>query len=115
MRHSTSGDKTYSLAQVLIAEKLNRQCRNSNSSCIFQAEIDADNWLCMHPVGSGVSSSSAAWQQIKPTYNLLNKYNNGNLDCAPRCPNSLINEPIAPNLSNRTPTGLTRIGAPAER
>src|SRR5204862_329743 len=73
MRHSTSGDKTYTLAQVLIAEKLNRQCRNSNSSCISQAEIDADNWLCMHPVGSGVTSCSSAWQQIKPTYNLMNK------------------------------------------
>ena len=115
MRHSTSGDKTYTLAAVLIAEKLNRQCRNSNSSCITQAEIDADNFLCAHPVGSGVPSSSSAWQMIKPTYNLLNKYNNGNLDCAPRCPNTLINEPMVPNLSTRTPTGLNRISAPAER
>ena len=108
MRHSTSGDKTYSLAQVLIAEKLNRQCRNSNSSCIAQAEIDADNWLCDHPVGSGVPSSSSDWQQIKPTYNLLNKYNNGNLDCAPRCPNSTLDAATVPNLSNR-------ISAPVER
>ena len=88
MRHSTGGDKTYSLAQVLIAAKLNTLCRNSNSTCIADAIAAADAWLCDHPVGSGVTSNSAAWQQIKATYNLLNKYNNGNLDCAPRCPNN---------------------------
>ena len=88
MRHATGGDKTYTLAQVLIAAKLNMQCRNSNSTCISSAIVAADAWLCDHPVGSGVTSNSAAWQQIKSTYTLLNKYNNGNLDCAPRCPNN---------------------------
>jgi len=88
MRHSTSGDKTYSLAQVLIAAKLNVLCGNTSSSCIADAIAAADAWLCDHPVGSGVTANSAAWQEIKATSNLLNKYNNGNLACAPRCPNN---------------------------
>jgi len=33
-------------------------------------------------VGSGVKASSHAWQQIAPTYQLLDDYNNGLL-CAP--------------------------------
>ena len=84
MRHSASHDKTYSLAQQLIAAKLNIACKQSNSSCIASAIIAADNWLCAHPVGSGVTANSAAWQQIKATYSLLVKYNTGTL-CAPSC------------------------------
>ena len=84
MRHSASHDKTYSLAQQLIAAKLNITCKQTNSSCIVSAITAADSFLCAHPVGSGVTANSAAWQSIKATYNLIVTYNNGLL-CAPSC------------------------------
>ena len=84
MRHSASHDKTYSLGQQLIAAKLNGACQQSNSSCIASAIAAADNFLCAHPVGSGVTANSPGWQQIKATYDLIVKYNAGKL-CAPSC------------------------------
>jgi hypothetical protein len=112
MRHSSAGDKTYSLAFQLIATKLNISCRSTGSSCIFSAVTAADAWLCSHPIGSGVTANSSAWQQIKATYNLLNKYNNGNLDCAPRCPNNTLDVFAAPPSVSKMPAN--KIGAPAE-
>jgi hypothetical protein len=88
MRHNSSRDKTYSLAQQLIAAKLNISCKNSSTSCIASAIVAADSWLCTHPVGSGVRANSSAWQAIKATYNLLAKYNAGQL-CAPSCDTAL--------------------------
>jgi len=84
MRHNSSQDKTYSLAQQLIAAKLNLNCKASNPSCVTGLIAAADNFLCAHPVGSGVSANSAAWQQIKATYSALEKYNTGK-SCAPSC------------------------------
>ena len=84
MRHSASHDKTYSLAQQLIAAKLNIACKQTNSSCIVDAITAADSFLCTHPVGSGVTANSAAWLSIKATYNLIVTYNTGLL-CAPSC------------------------------
>ena len=84
MRHSSSQDKTYSLFSQLVAAKLNVNCKHSNSSCIAAQIAAADQWLCDHPVGSGVTANSAAWQQIKSTYFALEKYNTGKL-CAPSC------------------------------
>jgi Concanavalin A-like lectin/glucanases superfamily len=84
MRRNSSQDKTYSLAQQLIAAKLNVSCKQSSTSCIASAIIAADSWLCAHPVGSGVRANSSAWQQIKTTYNALVNYNSGLL-CAPSC------------------------------
>jgi hypothetical protein len=84
MRHNSSHDKTYTLAPQLIAAKLNIACGNSNPSCIMSAINAADSWLCQHPIGSGVTANSAAWQQIKATSNQLEKYNEGML-CAPSC------------------------------
>ena len=87
MRHNST-DKTYLLAQELIAAKLNIACKGADSSCI-QSQIDAaDAFLCAHPVGSGVSASSPAWQSIKSAYNAINKYNDGH-SCAPSCDTSL--------------------------
>ena len=83
MRHSTSQDKTYLLAQELIAAKLNVNCQNSNASCVISLIQQADNWLCMHPIGSGVPSG-AIWNQIKAVHAALEKYNTGKL-CAPAC------------------------------
>ena len=84
LRSNSSRDKTYSLAQQLIGAKLNRACRNSNSSCIATAIAVADSWFCAHPVGSGVTANSPAWLQVKPSYDLLVSYNLGQL-CAPSC------------------------------
>ena len=84
MRHNSSQDKTYSLAQQLIAAKLNITCKQTNSSCIANAITAADSWLCSHPVGSGVKANSSAWQAIKTTYTAIVNYESGTL-CAPSC------------------------------
>ena len=84
MQQSTSGDKTYSLAAQVIAAELNVYCAGANSSCVAAAISDANTWLCAHPVGSGVTSNSAEWKQVKAAYNTLTDYNEGRL-CAPRC------------------------------
>ena len=84
MRHNASQDKTYSLAQQLIAAKLNVTCKGSNASCVTSLTDIADAFLCAHPIGSGVSANSSAWQQIKATYSALGKYNAGR-SCAPSC------------------------------
>ena len=84
IQNSTSGDKTYALAAQLIAAKLNANCAGADSSCVAAAISSADAWLCQHPVGSGVTSNSAAWKQINATYNTLTSYNEGKL-CAPKC------------------------------
>lgn len=83
MRHNSSQDKTYTLAQQLIATKLSIACKNT-SNCISGAVVAADSWFCAHPVGSGVKASSSAWQQIQATHNLLANYNAGQL-CSPSC------------------------------
>ena len=84
LRQNPSRDKTYSLAHQLIAAKLDVACLNTNSSCIGEALSAADAWLCAHPVGSGVTASSAAWQEISATHDLLANYTSGLL-CAPSC------------------------------
>ena len=87
MRHSSGQDKTYLLAQELIAAKLNVNCRNSNPSCVTSLIAQADAWLCDHPIGSGVSGGSV-WNQIKAVAAALEKYNTGK-SCAPSCDTSL--------------------------
>ena len=84
MQQPTSGDKTYSLAAQVIAAKLNVYCAGADSSCVASAISSADMWLCQHPVGSNVSSTSPAWAQISSTYNTLVAYNQGQ-SCAPKC------------------------------
>jgi len=84
MRHSSSQDKTYTMFQQLVATKLNINCKGSDPSCIAAQLQAADNWMCMHPPGSGVTANSAAWQMIRSTYNALEKYNTGK-SCAPSC------------------------------
>ena len=82
MRTISTRDKTYGAANQLAAAKLNVACRNTNSGCVASAITAVNNWLCAHPVGSGVSASSSAWAQIKPSYDLIANYNLGQL-CAP--------------------------------
>ncbi len=80
MKVSPGGDKTYNLYDQLVAAMMNMYMGN-DSSCI-SADINAANdWLVLHPVGSKVGASSAAWSQISASFTRLDQYNNGNL-CA---------------------------------
>ena len=81
MQQPTSKDMTYALAAQLIAAKLNVGCAGSNATCVSSAITDADNFLCAHPVGSGVTATSSAWKGITSAYNTLVNYNEGKL-CA---------------------------------
>lgn len=82
MKLSTSGDKTLNLAEQLVAAKLNVLIGN-DSSCIGTAIADADAFLSLFPIGSGVAASSAAWTSVGGALlTQLDDYNNGRL-CAP--------------------------------
>ncbi len=74
------GDKTITMFKALVAAKLNVLAGNDDS-CIADVIAAADNWMCAHPVGSGVSARSHAWKQGEPLYTILDAYNNGEL-CA---------------------------------
>ncbi len=82
MNKPTAKDKTYNLAEHLIAAKLNVLIGNEDS-CIAQTIIDADAFLAAYPIGSGVKASSSAW--VSTGGSLLTQlaaYNEGKL-CAP--------------------------------
>jgi hypothetical protein len=81
MQAATKGDKTYNMFEQLVSAKLNVAIGN-DASCISAAITAADSWMVSHPVGSNVSSSSAAWTSISATFTRLDQYNNGRL-CAP--------------------------------
>jgi len=83
MARSTKKDKTYNLFEQLVAAKLNLAV-GTDEGCIIDAVLLADIFLMMHPVGSGVSADSDAWQMIAEQFNDLDHYNNGLL-CAPHC------------------------------
>lgn len=75
------GDKTLTVFRHLVCAQLNIIIGNA-SGCIMDAIDDADAWMAIHPVGSKVSGSSAAWSEISATATTLDNYNNGLL-CAP--------------------------------
>jgi hypothetical protein len=77
-------DMTYVIGAKVIAAKLDINCNHSNSTCISSYLTAANSWLCSHPIGSHVNASSAAWQQIEPTSETLDKYENGQM-CANQC------------------------------
>ena len=81
IKRPTKNDVTYSLAQQLIAAKLNVGVGNK-SSCIESTIAAADAWLTRNKLGSNVKGSSAAWVIGQPLNNTLDSYNNGLL-CAP--------------------------------
>lgn len=82
MQTATKGDKTYNMAEHLIAAKLNVAVGNE-SSCIVEAIADADAFLALYPIGSGVKASSSAWVNVgSDIFNQLVAYNEGQL-CAP--------------------------------
>ena len=105
LRHST-GDKTYAMAQELIAATLAVNCRHANSSCVANQLAAANTWLCQHPIGSGVHGGDSTWHQIEPAYKLLKKYNEGKI-CVPECHDAEGgHEPprTSPTPTPRTPT-----------
>lgn len=78
MKAPTHGDKTYNMFEHLVAAKLN-VLMGCESSCIDDVIEDADAWMEIHPVGSGVDASSQAWDEGEPLFEMLDDYNNGNL------------------------------------
>lgn len=78
MNRPIRGDKTLNLAEHLIAAKLNVAAGN-DASCISAAIANADAFLALHPVGSGVAANSSAWKSIEPTFETLVDYNEGRL------------------------------------
>jgi len=82
MKTPTKGDKTFNLAEQLIAAKLNVLIGN-DSSCIADSIANADDFLAAFPIGSDVKASSVAWKSLGgELQNTLDNYNNGLL-CAP--------------------------------
>lgn len=75
------GDKTYTLFAALVAAKLNVLIGNCDC-CIADTIAQADAWMAMYLLGSGVAGSSDAWKCGEPLYCELDAYNNGLL-CAP--------------------------------
>jgi hypothetical protein len=75
------GDKTLTVFRHLACAKLNVLIGNA-SACIDGDIEKADDWMAIHPVGSKVKGSSAAWAEISGTATRLDSYNNGLL-CAP--------------------------------
>jgi hypothetical protein len=82
MDASVRGDMTYAMFEQLVAAKLN-VAGGSYASCILSTISAAETWLCAHPVGSNVGSSSSAWTSgADDLHEMLDDYNNGRL-CAP--------------------------------
>jgi hypothetical protein len=82
MKKPVRKDKTRSMFRQLVAAKLNVLIGNDDS-CIAAEIAAADEWMCIHEVGSGVRARSPEWQdQGKPLHYMLNEYNNGRLGCA---------------------------------
>ena len=81
MKMPTSTDMTYVMFQHLVAAELNVLIGNA-AGCISGTISQAQDWMTIYPLGSGVAARSAAWKVGEPFKNLLDDYNNGLL-CAP--------------------------------
>lgn len=83
MLNQSSGlDVTYTMFRALVAAQLNVAI-GANSSCITDAIAQANAWLTVNKLGSGVRASSSAWQNGgEALKDMLDQYNNGQL-CAP--------------------------------
>jgi hypothetical protein len=76
-----SKDKSITLFSSLLAAKLNL-LNGTTPDCIIGVVEEAEAWLALHPVGSGVTGTSAEWKVGEPLHKRMDAYNNG-LDCAP--------------------------------
>ena len=81
MSTPVQGDKTKTMFAQLVSAKLNVIIGNE-SGCIDGTIADADAWMALHHVGSGVGGGTAAWAIGAPLATQLDLYNNGFL-CAP--------------------------------
>jgi len=83
MEASGPGDKTYDMFQQLVAAKLNVLI-GCESGCIDQTIADADDWMEVYPVGSGVGANDPPWKTGggKELHETLTNYNEGDM-CAP--------------------------------
>lgn len=73
-----TNDRARQVARQLIAAKLNVLSGNS-SSCIYQTIEDAETWLRANPIGG----SNPNWTTGRPIHDELDRYNRGQLSCAP--------------------------------
>jgi hypothetical protein len=78
---SVTKDKTTTMFSSLVSAKLNVLIGNDDS-CVASTIVAADDWMKLHPVGSGVAASSLAWKVGEPLHRQMDNYNNGML-CAP--------------------------------
>jgi len=78
MNAPTKNDKPYNMFEHLVAAKLN-VLMGCDSSCIDEVIADADAWMAIHPVGSGVPAKDPAWDDGEPLFLMLGDYNNGYL------------------------------------
>jgi hypothetical protein len=87
MEASTKKDKTLNLFEHLVAAKLNTCVMLPDGTgnavyCIEDVIVEADSWMAIHPVGTGVRANSLDWKQISSQFDMLVDYNEGKL-CAP--------------------------------
>ncbi len=82
VKRAVKRDKTYTMFPALVAAKLNVMVGN-DSSCISDIIAQADAWMALHPINSGVAAKFDAWRsEGESLYTALDLYNNGEL-CAP--------------------------------
>jgi hypothetical protein len=74
-------DKSTTMFSSLVPAMLNLVIGN-DGSCVNGTIVAANNWMALHPVGSNVAGSSAAWAAGEPLHITMDNYNNGLL-CAP--------------------------------
>jgi hypothetical protein len=74
-------DKSTTMFSSLVPAMLNILVGN-DGSCVSGTIASANDWMALHPVGSNVSGSSAAWAVGEPLHQTMDAYNNGLL-CAP--------------------------------
>jgi hypothetical protein len=76
-------DKSLIVFHQLVAAKLSA-LNGADTGCIADTIADADAWMTLHPVGSGVTGGSAAWIEGAQLAAELDDYNRG-LRCVPHC------------------------------
>jgi hypothetical protein len=88
MENPVKGNKVYTMVSALIAAKLNRLAGNQ-SDCINPVIMQATQWMQQYGFVDGecgllghCKASDPCWQNYEWLYELLDKYNNGEL-CAP--------------------------------
>jgi hypothetical protein len=74
-------DKSTTMFSSLVPAMLNILVGN-DGSCVSGTIASANDWMALHPVGSNVAGSSAAWAVGEPLHQTMDAYNNGLL-CAP--------------------------------